>query len=78
MSLARSIMGIALGILLLSGIAVAVEPAEVERFVKARIDIGEMMMNYFSSGEDAAAVARADERNGRGYPVEAQQGPGEV
>jgi hypothetical protein len=51
MSLARSIMGISLGVLLLSGIAVAAEPAEVERFVKARIDIGEMMMNYFSGGE---------------------------
>jgi hypothetical protein len=51
MNLARSIMGISLGILLLSGVGLAAEPAEVEKFVKARIEIGEMMMNYFSGGE---------------------------
>jgi hypothetical protein len=38
------------GILLLSGIGLAAEPAEVEKFVKARIDIGEMMTNYFQGG----------------------------
>jgi hypothetical protein len=51
MSLARSIIGISLGVLLFSGVGLAVEPAEVEKFVKARIEIGEMMMNYFSGGE---------------------------
>src|SRR5713101_4569730 len=51
MSLARSIIGIALGILLFAGACLAVEPAEVEKFVKARIDIGEMMTNYFQGGE---------------------------
>ena len=51
MSLARSIMGIALGVLLFAGACLAVEPAEVEKFVKARIDIGEMMTNYFQGGE---------------------------
>ena len=29
----------------------AADPAEVERFVKARIEIGEMMTNYFQGGE---------------------------
>jgi uncharacterized protein YneF (UPF0154 family) len=51
MSLARSIIGISLGVLLFSGVGLAAEPAEVEKFVKARIEIGEMMMNYFSGGE---------------------------
>lgn len=51
MSLARCIIGISLGVLLLSGIGLAAEPAEVEKFVKARIEIGEMMTNYFQGGE---------------------------
>jgi hypothetical protein len=51
MSLARSIIGISLGALLFAGAGLAVEPAEVEKFVKARIDIGEMMTNYFQGGE---------------------------
>ena len=51
MNVAHSIIGIALGILLLSAIGRAAEPAEVEKFVKARVDIGEMMTNYFQGGE---------------------------
>jgi hypothetical protein len=51
MNMTRHIIGISLGVLLLSGIGLAAEPAEVEKFVKARVDIGEMMMNYFSGGE---------------------------
>lgn len=50
-NLARSIMGISLGIVLFAGPALAAEPAEVEKFVKARIEIGEMMTNYFTGGE---------------------------
>lgn len=50
MNLARHILVISLGILLYSGAGVAAEPANVERFVKARVDIGEMMMNYFQGG----------------------------
>ncbi len=33
-----------------TGVAVAVEPADVEKFVNARIEIGEMMTNYFKGG----------------------------
>ncbi len=33
-----------------TGAAVAVEPADVEKFVNARIEIGEMMTNYFKGG----------------------------
>jgi uncharacterized protein YneF (UPF0154 family) len=51
MNLTRNIIGVLLGVLLFVGAGFAAEPAEVEKFVKARIEIGEMMMNYFSGGE---------------------------
>jgi hypothetical protein len=51
MDLVRLIMGISLGIVLFAGPGLAAEPAEVEKFVKARIEIGEMMTNYFKGGE---------------------------
>ena len=51
MNLTRNIIGVLLGVLLFAGAGFAAEPAEVEKFVKARIEIGEMMMNYFSGGE---------------------------
>ena len=43
--------GILLGAFALVGPAVGAEPAEVEKYVRARIDIGEMMTNYFKGGE---------------------------
>ena len=58
MNLARCIIGIALGVVLLAGASLAAEPAEVEKFVKARIEIGEMMMNYFSGGGPSGAGQR--------------------
>ena len=39
------------GILLFAGAVYAAEPAEVEKFVNARIEIGEMMTNYFKGGQ---------------------------
>jgi hypothetical protein len=45
------ILGISLGIFLFAGNGLATEPAEVEKFVKARIEIGEMMTNYFKGGK---------------------------
>ena len=51
MNLARSIIGISLGVVLFAGSSLAAESAEVEKFVKARIEIGEMMTNYFQGGE---------------------------
>jgi hypothetical protein len=45
------ILGVVLGGALLVGVGLAAEPAEVEKFVNARIEIGEMMMNYFQGGE---------------------------
>ena len=51
MNLTRNIIGVLLGVLLFVGAGFAAEPAEVEKFVKARIEIGEMMTNYFQGGE---------------------------
>jgi hypothetical protein len=51
MNLARHIIGISFGLMLFAGTGHAADPAEVEKFVKARIEIGEMMTNYFSGGE---------------------------
>ena len=51
MNLKYRIVGVVLGVALFSGVGFAAEPADVEKFVKARIEIGEMMMNYFQGGE---------------------------
>lgn len=51
MNIAHRMIGIALGIVLFAGSGLAAEPAEVEKFVRARIEIGEMMTNYFKGGE---------------------------
>jgi hypothetical protein len=50
-NLARSIIGVSLAVVLFADSGLAAEPAEVEKFVKARIDIGEMMTNYFTGDE---------------------------
>lgn len=46
----RVIIGISLGVVLFAGTGLAAEPAEIEKFVNARIEIGEMMTNYFKGG----------------------------
>ncbi|MBH0209512.1 MAG: hypothetical protein HP495_13565 [Nitrospira sp.] len=51
MQQARTFFSVVSGIILFAGVGLAAEPAEVEKFVKARIEIGEMMMNYFQGGE---------------------------
>jgi len=51
MNLARHMIGISVGLLLFATSGFAADPADVEKFVKARIEIGEMMTNYFSGGE---------------------------
>lgn len=60
---AARIVGISLGVILLAGGVRATEPAEVGKFVNARIEIGEMMSNYFQGGE----------RYGEGRPPSAEQ-----
>lgn len=51
MNLTQRIIGISVGLVLFAGTGFAADPAEVEKFVKARIEIGEMMTNYFQGGE---------------------------
>jgi hypothetical protein len=51
MNLTRGITGLSLSVILFAGVGFAAEPAEVEKYVRARIDIGEMMTNYFKGGE---------------------------
>ena len=54
----RVIIGISLGVIVCAGTASAVEPADVEKYVNARIEIGEMMTNYFKGGESYGAGQR--------------------
>jgi hypothetical protein len=51
MNLVRTVLNASWGVMLFAGIGLSAEPAEVEKFVNARIEIGEMMMNYFKGGE---------------------------
>ena len=51
MNLTRSIIGISLAVLLSAGTGLAADPTDVEKFVNARIEIGEMMTNYFQNGQ---------------------------
>lgn len=51
MNLSRHFIGIFLGVLLFSGTGLAADPADVEKFVNARVEIGEMMTNYFQNGQ---------------------------
>jgi len=44
-------IGMVLSVVLIAGSGLAAEPADIEKFVKARIEIGEMMTNYFKGGE---------------------------
>lgn len=58
MSVSRHIVGISLGVVLFAGTGLAAEPADVEKFVNARIEIGEMMTNYFKGGESYGSGQR--------------------
>ena len=49
-TLTRITLIISFGILLFAGVSLASDPAEVGKYVNARIEIGEMMTNYFSGG----------------------------
>lgn len=51
MNLTSTLIGVSFGIVLCAGPGLAAEPAEVEQFVNARVEIGEMMMKYFQGGE---------------------------
>jgi len=51
-------LAIVVGAMLYAVVGVAAEPVEIEKFVKARIEIGEMMMNYFQNGTQFAEGQR--------------------
>ncbi len=51
MNVWRRVIIVSLCIVPLAGVVYAVEPVEVEQFVNARIEIGEMMTNYFKGGQ---------------------------
>ncbi|MDP3091095.1 MAG: hypothetical protein Q8N04_10470 [Nitrospira sp.] len=51
MTKTRVMLAMVLGVALFAGRGLAAEPADIEKFVKARIEIGEMMTNYFKGGE---------------------------
>lgn len=63
MNSVRMVIGMSLGVILFTGVARSTEPTEVGKFVNARIEIGEMMTNYFQGGE----------RYGEGRPPSAEQ-----
>jgi len=75
-TLIRSILGISLGIMLIATVGLAAEPAEVEQFVKARIDIGEMMVNYFQGGGPAGGGQQPspDQMRSMGADIQARLG----
>lgn len=57
MTVMHRAIGLALCAFLWTGSGWAADPADVEKFVKARIEIGEMMTNYFAGG---GATARGN------------------
>jgi hypothetical protein len=51
MNVSSAIIGLSFSAMLYAGVGIAAEPADVEKYVRARIDIGEMMTNYFKDGQ---------------------------
>jgi len=58
MTVMYRVIGLALCAFLWTGSGWAADPADVEKFVKARIEIGEMMTNYFAGGGSNGAGQR--------------------
>jgi len=50
MILRVGLIGLCVSLALLAANSHAADPAEVEQYVKARVEIGEMMTNYFKGG----------------------------
>ena len=50
MNVWNRVITISLGVILCAGVVHVAESVEVEKFVNARIEIGEMMTNYFKGG----------------------------
>jgi hypothetical protein len=71
MTLTRAMTALAFSVSLMTGAVFAAEPAEVEKYVRARIDIGEMMTSYFRGGE-AAAPPTQQQRQEMGKDINAK------
>ncbi|NWF74802.1 MAG: hypothetical protein HXY51_17435 [Nitrospirae bacterium] len=78
MNLKRCIIGISLGGLLIANACFAAEPAEVEKFVNARIEVGEMMMNYFQGGGPAGGGQQPSPEQMRNLGADIQAKLGKV
>lgn len=65
MNLTIAISGLSLSVILFSGVGFAADPTEVEKYVRARIEIGEMMTNYFKGGERFGEGQRPSEEKMR-------------
>lgn len=65
-----------LSTMLFAGLGVAADPAEVEKYVRARIDIGELMTNYFKGGQTFGEGQRPSEEQRRemGKDINAKMG----
>ena len=72
----RYVIGVAAGVVLSVGLAWAADPADVEKFVKARIEIGEMMTNYFKGGErfGEGQAPSPEQRRAMGADINAKLG----
>ncbi|WP_447971539.1 hypothetical protein [Nitrospira sp. M1] len=51
MAITRMCLGICFGVLLWVGTGLGADPSDVGKFVQARVEIGEMMTEYFSGGQ---------------------------
>jgi hypothetical protein len=65
MNLTRDITRLSLSVILFAGVGFAADPTEVEKYVRARIEIGEMMTNYFKGGERFGEGQRPSEEKMR-------------
>ena len=65
MNLTRDITRLSLSVILFAGVGFAADPTEVEKYVRARIEIGEMMTNYFKGGDRFGEGQRPSEEKMR-------------
>ena len=65
MNVTSAITRLSLSVILFAGVGFAADPTEVEKYVRARIEIGEMMTNYFKGGERFGEAQRPSEEKMR-------------
>ena len=65
MNVTSAITRLSLSVILFAGVGFVADPTEVEKYVRARIEIGEMMTNYFKGGERFGEGQRPSEEKMR-------------